>query len=493
MGSSLGLRGLPAEVLVLLAAALPSSDFFHLRLASRDLRDKTAAVFHRRFFRKRCVSLERGSLQNLVDISRDPVLCQVVSTVELCIDHLVHPRYYLSRQELKEEKGIYDYALETAQEDLGRLQTLQALGGGERTIDTARSTVLSVRDQSEGDRHAIDIAVGTGDRRAVNYNAYRQRWFEQLGFGGAGLDVAYLAAAFVNLRRCRAVGVNDFVRPWGTASLSRDLRFMPNRFISSYIPESIPFASRVIRTLLSAVAASRLALERFYVTFGSMKESCTRVTPYMLTIPPVLMAEVGMQLAAVLDIHLLLDPEPSRTVGEAYATGSSDWVAVLVRFLSLFAKLSQLVLAFEPRDRYGRFSRLSETLYMPCLAVLRLECLDCTTPQLLCLLRRHKKTLRKVELESLTLTGDVIVTGGWSSVVRMAWNELMLDKLYLGDCGTDDTTMMVRNDICDEEEAWPRVFVARGRAECLPLAERLQGYEEISRRRQSVVGRTVLQ
>jgi hypothetical protein len=95
------LVNLPVELVNNVTTNLDSLDLLNLRQTCQAIAAKTAKAFRNRFFNTRYVMLGRRSLSNLVEISHHPVLSQAVRIVELCVNHLVEPEDYMSREQLK--------------------------------------------------------------------------------------------------------------------------------------------------------------------------------------------------------------------------------------------------------------------------------------------------------------------------------------------------------------------------------------------------------
>ncbi|KFZ18510.1 hypothetical protein V501_01178 [Pseudogymnoascus sp. VKM F-4519 (FW-2642)] len=150
--------------------------------------------------------LQRSSLINLVDISKDPVFGPAIHTVEICIDHLVaYP------------PGPWDHFN------------------------------FALFDNLDGEEY----------RRALD---------DQTELGRAGLDTGYLTAAFARLQGCRAIRVIDVGRPWGAASMEKKLGVSLTREIE--LPESIEYVKRAFQVIFGAAVASGLRLESFDLALG---------------------------------------------------------------------------------------------------------------------------------------------------------------------------------------------------------------------------------
>ncbi|KAK1641514.1 hypothetical protein BDP81DRAFT_419133 [Colletotrichum phormii] len=407
--AQVNLLALPTEVVHEVSSILGPDDVLALRLSCRQMAEKTSLCFQARFFRTRHVMLEKESLENLVAISHDAVLGRAVQGVELCIDHLIQPEHYMSREEL------FDLGINDEYDIVRRLDDEPVL---------------------EGDDRWESICRGYGDE-----------WNKQGKFFSQKLHMSLLAEALSGLENCTRVGIDDTTRPWGAFRLGRRAGTLPSRFVSDLLPNSMIHAAVSIRTLLYAVVQSRLPIEQMFIEFGDMMAGCTCVTPTMLLLPSPLEMAVKSRLETVSNLRLIVNPTPSHagfdpeTINSLPATDpirgeSSGWVANLLRFLGLFKALSDLSLCFMTRDERHQFPELSQLLFIPGLQALRLEYLDCTAGELTGLLKKHQETLRVVGLESVNLIGGGL--DSWLCVLRSLRHELSVEAVYLGSCFGED-------------------------------------------------------
>ncbi|KAF4488887.1 hypothetical protein CGGC5_v004739 [Colletotrichum fructicola Nara gc5] len=403
------LTNLPAETVGCISEYLESLDLLSLRSACRALADKTSGPFQDRFFRTRYIMLERQSLQNLVEISRHPVLRYAVQVVELTTDHLVAPPDYMSRADY-EMCGIND------EYDCIRL------GDGE---------TLSLGDDS------YEAVI---ERYRAEWGGYRDFLLTKGGW------IRDLVEALSNLPRCKAVGIDDNVRPWGALQLGRRIGTFPNRFVTPFQAQSMVFATTLIRALFIGLLHSRHAVERLYLQFGDLKTGCTSVTPRMLSTIPVSADTLRNRLAPIKTLLLVVNPNSHENTfdkgvkklvsnTDPIQTADSDWCPEFCGFLRLFPTLTNLALHFNPRDERQQFPRLSEDLRIPGLRSLRVEFVDCTRDELMILLEGHRDTLRELTLESVDITGGGRKT--WSSLLRSLQRSLRLEAIDLGDCMVD--------------------------------------------------------
>ncbi|KAH0425490.1 hypothetical protein CcaCcLH18_10949 [Colletotrichum camelliae] len=350
--ANMHLLTLPAELANEISRDLSSDDLLALRLTCRRMRDMASASFQARFFRTRFVMLEKESLSNLVAISHDPTLGEAVQSVELCIDHLIQPQHYISRE------GLFNLGINDEYDIIRRLD-------GEPVL--------------EGD-----------DSRESN------------------LHKSLLVEALSNLPNCRRIGLGDHIRPWGAFRLGRRIGTLPNQFVSDLLPNSLIHAVVSIRTLLYAVIKSRLPVEDISIEFGDLMAGCTCVIPKMLLLPRNLEKAVSSQLHTVTTLRLMVNPTPRDNKFECEipptdptSGGTQGWVSEFLRFLGLFTAISDLNLVFMNRDERYQFPELSQLLLVPGLRNLHLGFLDCTISELTAILKRHEATLRMMARQVL--------------------------------------------------------------------------------------------
>ncbi|KAK1974981.1 hypothetical protein LZ30DRAFT_738966 [Colletotrichum cereale] len=412
------LVGLPTEIVALLATNLPSQDLHNLRQTCKPMAEKTAMAFHDRFFAARYVMLERHSLLNLVAISCHPTLSKAVQTVELCVDHLILPSDYLSREELKTFGVIDEY-------------------------DIVR--------QHDGKPIAV-----VNDGGEATHTIYEDGWKDQVDLFKTMLHIQYLTDAFSHLPNCRSVGLRDKTRPWGAMRLSRKVSSFANRFITRVLPNSMVHGVTLIRTLLVALLKSRLPVEELYVDFGHLMLGCTSVIPRMLALPAAAANAFKKQLTTVTTFWIMVNPKQSENnfpaeackmlpPGDIACESDRGWVSDFLGFLRLFPALSNLTTSFNHGEDRQQFSELPTPLTVPDLKSLRLESLECTKDELMGLLLRHKETLRTVELDCVGVNG--CGPDAWSCVVQAIRRDCRLERLDLSMCRVDEREFPFRFQI----------------------------------------------
>ncbi|GKT54378.1 F-box domain-containing protein [Colletotrichum tofieldiae] len=404
------LISLPAKVLDSISRALPSEDLFALRQTCRCVAEKTSWTFHRRFFHTRYVMLEKQSLLNLIAISRHSVLRQAVQAVELCVDHLIKPEYYIDREELRHCRVYDDY-----------------------------NVIQRYKEEP--------MLEGDDGWESVRRGGYIEAWHNQAEFFREKPHHSLLAEAFSNLTNCRRVGVQDTTRPWGAFRLGRRIGTLPSQFVSQSLPNSITHALVVIRTLFYAAVQSRHPIEEIYIEFGELMTGCTAATPRMLSLPAMLAQAVRAWLQTVTRLSLIVNPTPGANDltpsvrrrlphTDPARTEASHWSAELLGFIGLFSTLSDLSLSFYPRDGGRQFQTLSKRLHIPTLRSLRLEYLDCGPRELTTLLERHKTTLRAVRLKSVCFTKGY--TTSWSTLTERIQQNTLVETFSIEKCFVDD-------------------------------------------------------
>ncbi|KAH8810977.1 hypothetical protein F5884DRAFT_670696 [Xylogone sp. PMI_703] len=81
------ISNLPAELIEMVANELDTIDFLNFRLVCKEFWSKSFALFLECYFRTRYHTLSRQSLENLVQISRHPILGPSLHILEIGIDH----------------------------------------------------------------------------------------------------------------------------------------------------------------------------------------------------------------------------------------------------------------------------------------------------------------------------------------------------------------------------------------------------------------------
>ncbi|KAL0930007.1 uncharacterized protein CTRU02_208391 [Colletotrichum truncatum] len=424
------LINLPAELITEIFYHLLSPDPKHLRdyqnfrETCKTIAEATSSAFKARFFRIRYVMLEKESLLNLVNISRHHILSQAVEVVELCVDHLIQPKDYMSHEEL-EICGLKD------EYDFFRVRNGEVVLLGDDSWEQIIQT-------------------------------YKDGWQEQTEFFSQRQHMSYLAIALTNLKNCKAIGISDHTRPWGAFKLGRRIGVLPNRFISDFLPNSMVHALVVIRTLFFALIKSRLPIEEIYIEFGDMMEGCTSVIPRMLSLPSSLAKAVKSEITTITKLSLVINPKDSdnhfsQEIRKFFAENDPvqeekyDWQSDFHSFSSLFPALTDITLFFNYCEEKQQFPGLSESLYIPLLQRLCLEYLDCTRDELLTLLRRHQNTLRRLTLENVKITTQGL--DAWSFLIQTLQNEFRLDELEIRGCGIDDCDFNIDFDLPDRLSA----------------------------------------
>ncbi|KAF5512297.1 hypothetical protein CGCA056_v012742 [Colletotrichum aenigma] len=316
---------LPAETVGCISQHLESPDLLSLRSACRALADKTSGPFQDRFFRTRHIMLEHQSIRNLVEISHHSVFRCAVQVVELTTDHLVAPPDYMSRADY-EMCGIND------EYDCIRLSDGETLSLG----DDSYEAVI--------------------ERYRAEWGSYRDFLLRK------GDWIRDLVEALSNLPHCKAVGIDDDVRPWGALRLGRRIGTFPNRFVTPFQAQSMVFATTLIRALFIGLLHSRHAVERLYIQFGDLKTGCTSVTPRMLSTIPVSVDTLKNRLAPIKTLLLVVNPNSHQNAFDEDVKKLvsnhrpdpglriSDWCPEFCGFLRLFLTLTDFTLHFNPRD-----------------------------------------------------------------------------------------------------------------------------------------------
>lgn len=385
---------LPIEIVEEVTDYLSPEDFLHLRVTCRAIADKTFRLFQADFFNTRAVMLEQQSMQNLVDISRHPILRQAVEQVELCVDHLIEPDIY------------------------------------KRRVSNA------------------------GDQRWENIGKlYRESWKDMTDQFSHRICTAQLAKALSRLPNCRAVGVGNTYKPWGAVKLARRIGAfsnqddawpaIPDPQVSSVRPKSKIHALRCIRALISAVCWSRVDVRELYITPGSDDEQDTDcVIPLMLVLPTWLEAAAKQHLATVKTLSVLIGSKAEdNDIRQSRELASNDpvkqkprrWHADFQQFLNMFSSLSELTITAGLSSQLPDHPSPNTWFQAPHLRALTLIGVKCTKIEMLQLLQLHKNTLLDLSLRHVGLCccGG---TSSWVTVMRALRDEFPLHSLELSDC-----------------------------------------------------------
>ncbi|KAK2777127.1 hypothetical protein CKAH01_12252 [Colletotrichum kahawae] len=356
---------LPIEIVEEVTDYLSPEDFLHLRVTCRAIADKTFRLFQADYFNTRAVMLEQLSMQNLVDISRHPILRQAVEQVELCVDHLIEPDTY------------------------------------KRRVSNA------------------------GDQRWENIGKlYRESWKDMTDQFNHRICTAQLAKALSRFPNCKAVGVGNTYKPWGAVKLARRIGTFPNQDdtwppipdpkISYERPKSKIHALRCIRALISAVCWSRLDVREIYITLGSDdEEDPDCAIPLMLILPTWLEVAAKQRLATVKTLSILIGSKAEdNDIRQSRELASNDpvrkrprrWHADFQQFLNMFSSLSELTITAGLSSQLPNHPSPNTWFQAPHLRALTLIGVKCTTIEMLQLLQLHKNTLLELSLRRVGLS-----------------------------------------------------------------------------------------
>ncbi|KFY66158.1 hypothetical protein V496_02150 [Pseudogymnoascus sp. VKM F-4515 (FW-2607)] len=293
--------------------------------------------------------LQRNSLINLVDISKDPVFGPAIHTVEICIDHLVaYPQDHFN---------------------FGPLDNL---------------------DREE----------------------YRRALEDQTELGCAGLDTAYLTAAFARLQGCRAIRVIDVGQPWGAASMEKKLGVSLTREIE--LPESIEYVKRSFQVIFGAVMASGLALESFDLALGL---AWNPIRPDIIALPTHLSQQIRSCLTCLTTLYVTFDSMPKP------GTTQEKWTGDFVQFLELFPAVSYLELElFVDDDEAGPFDLISKSLRLPHLQTVMLSGYY-SEEDIERFAMNHLATLNKISVDLMNQSNGAL----WASLIHRLREDHSID------------------------------------------------------------------
>ncbi|KAF0318439.1 F-box domain-containing protein [Colletotrichum asianum] len=382
------LASLPTELMEGVAYNLGSGDVLNLRETCRAAAAGTFRLFQGYLFTTRLVMLERQSMQNLIEISRHPVLRKAVKEVELCVHHLIEPEVYK------------------------RL-------------------------------------ASTGDNDAEE--SYKESWKDMTDPSSRKMNIMRLAEALSQLPNCKTVGVGNRRQPWGAVRLARRIGVFSDQSKSESPAlrqqvlhertQSKIHALFCIRAIVSAICWKRIAVKKMYITFGASLRDAACAIPLMLVLPPSLEHAAKQQFTSITTLSILLRPnmrdEDIRQSRQLHTNDPArqrprSWLADLQGFLDVFTSLSNLSIAVTLFTGYDLPASLYRHMRVRHLQVLNLTDFICTADQLLLMLRNHKSTLSKLVLTSLSLVNGKPAL--WISVVRALCDDFHLEDLNLSGC-----------------------------------------------------------
>ncbi|KAF4998779.1 hypothetical protein FDECE_11707 [Fusarium decemcellulare] len=380
---------LPFEITKLVFDELSLEDFLHLRQTCKEANAKIFHLVSQNFFQAPNVMLERQSLECLLNISKHHHLAGSITTLNICIDHLL--------------------PLEEVEEML--------LPHGQHNSEERRTDRL----------------------HHLNVEEYRKLFNDQERLMQTGRDIEYLTETMNGLVNCKEINIGDGDRPWGLDRLRKCIGVFPRKGLTPQSRKSIEVVSHVLQAVLVAVANSQLLIEDLDINIGDpmnytmSKETANYTSPRGRIVPSMLIGPSSVVLkqriiGGLRQLSILLDPGVS---GEE----SSSWESDLAYFFGLVPQLSGLQLRFRGRDDHGRFSALCSALYFPKLEVLTLESVCCTGMDLVLFLLRHHKTLREISFSSVDLSDGI---KAWCRLVEVIRDILhvssfsMLDSLDAG-------------------------------------------------------------
>ena len=337
---------LPTELLFLVAGFLNpwvrssrdgrSSDLCNLRLVSRQLNQVALPALAERYFRNRCIMLQRNSLENLVAIARHPVFGPAVVNLTIRLSHWTS----------------------------------------------------SPRRAKRGGRPQEAIGVEEAD---VDMDAYHRLMEDQLFMMESGLTVAYLVQSLAALPALKTVYVNARSTPWGSADLMRQTGLRLDNVFK--LRESISFAKHAIRAIVLAIIASNTSLED--LTLWAAVDDSHTLRLDMLPYSPSVLRLAQSHPPQLTALSIVIRPS-NRLRGFMV----DNRVSHFLQFFALFPRLEHLSLEVNPPEHERSvFRLLAQGLRLQGLQSLYLAGVQCTAGELLGLLRAHKDSLRELELE----------------------------------------------------------------------------------------------
>ncbi|KAH7231670.1 uncharacterized protein BKA55DRAFT_524014 [Fusarium redolens] len=204
---------LPIEMLCSIANLLDDEAFFRFRQTSQLINNSTASQFATRYFERRCVFLQRHSLEALIDIARHPTFGPTVQSLDISIAHIT------------KDPDLWERDMQYRPEE-----------GNEK------------------------------EKAVVNTIAYSRYQDDQRYIMECGMATAYLTLALTAMPNCRTIILSGQDRPWGARLQAKQTGLWPTTNTDTI--ESGEFARHALQVVLAAVVASRVSLEELDILFN---------------------------------------------------------------------------------------------------------------------------------------------------------------------------------------------------------------------------------
>ncbi|KAI3574079.1 hypothetical protein IWW34DRAFT_134006 [Fusarium oxysporum f. sp. albedinis] len=387
---------LPIEMLCSIANLLDDEAFFRFRQTSQLINNNTASQFATRYFERRCVFLQRHSLEALIDIARHPTFGPTVQSLDISIAHITKdPDLWERDMQYRPEEGNEVEIDEPSPEDQGSSPSSP---------------------WSEGS-HVPDFESSAEKEKAVvNTIAYSRYQDDQRYIMECGMATAYLALALTAMPNCRTIILSGQDRPWGARLQAKQTGLWPTTNTDTI--ESGEFARHALQVVLAAVIASRVSLEELDILFN-LQDFRTGSHEFV------------SDLAAQQIRSCFLDLDTLRlNVCSEYFTLSDSGAGSLVRFIELFPTATLLDLRMGGRNKLSLVTAIAGSLQMTALRELELHWVNCTADALVKILCRHQGTLKDVLFNGV----HIHETQGWPLIFRVLRDKLSVESLLVANC-----------------------------------------------------------
>ncbi|OCK85476.1 hypothetical protein K432DRAFT_377599 [Lepidopterella palustris CBS 459.81] len=233
------LLSMPEELVDNICQFLEVEDLLCLRSTCRNIKDKSYHQFATRFFCAREFLVTHGSLQGLIDISKDKKFGP-------CMREVIINTGTFPPSEIQDIDG--------------------------EPIDT--STIPGTEELFDVEERSEERELLSAKLRKERRRTYAKLMHEQHTLRKQSIDVAMLAEAFRNLPNLDTIQISDEPikrrrKPWGASEIRRKIGTLPTTIgdRSPWDRDSIPhhkkMATRVLAVVLSAIAASEVKLKVF--------------------------------------------------------------------------------------------------------------------------------------------------------------------------------------------------------------------------------------
>ncbi|RYP26779.1 hypothetical protein DL767_007911 [Monosporascus sp. MG133] len=226
------LLDLPPELLTLVAKLLdPVEDILSFRQVCRSVNNCTIFWFGSLFFKECSISLQRRSLEVLVEISRHALFRHSVTTLGISLAYVPDsPNLFDCRLQYRPEDEESDPEDEESdpEDEQSDPEAEVSLGGNdsdvEQEISVAENTAVDGDESNMGQEpSALEETEVKVDREA-----YQRYVKDQAHMRESGMDTAYLAQALAALPACRTIILHNSHYVLGAESQAQETGLWPD-------------------------------------------------------------------------------------------------------------------------------------------------------------------------------------------------------------------------------------------------------------------------